>query len=164
MSKIKTYRLIGLKSFMGHIEVEVKGESKTKLIEFNGGGKRQGQLVPGFLKTEDKDIQSYLEKSPHFNLKWELVDKITKQEKTEVLTSEKGSVQLKPNVNSTSAADSQSEDTETSTFSSKVSTMGEAQAFILKNNAEIDPKELQGNRAFLVDKAKELGFDFPNFQ
>lgn len=70
---MKTYQLIALKSHMQHVDIIKDGKTTTKTVEFKGGSRSQGRLVPGTFKTSDPDIIKSLEESPNMNKKWKLV-------------------------------------------------------------------------------------------
>lgn len=70
---MKTYQLIALKSHMQHVDILKDGKTTTKTVEFKGGSRSQGRLIPGTFKTDDPDIIKSLEKSPNMNKKWKLV-------------------------------------------------------------------------------------------
>lgn len=165
---MKTYVLIDLKSFLTHITVEVKEKPITKKIEFHSGSRSQGQLVPGVLHTDDPDIQKHLEDSPFYNKKWKLKPN-AKETGLKVTSGDDSQANAEADNANSDANDSQSSDEnqgdkDSAMYSEDVTTMTQAKAYVLEHNKDIDPTELQGNKADLIAKVKELGYNFPNFK
>ncbi|MEC7753778.1 MAG: hypothetical protein VYB44_07095 [Bacteroidota bacterium] len=149
---MKTYQLIGLKSHMHHVDIHQDGKSITKLVEFKGGTRSQGNLVPGTFKTDDPDIIKSLEESKNFNKKWKLIfDSNSPQTKS---TSKAKNTEPEVNLNVDNA------DNDSKTFP-EVTTGQEAKQILLKEIEGLKVSEVNSKKQIL-EVAHKNGISFPN--
>lgn len=149
---------------MSHIDVVLGDKTITKKIEFSGGSRSRGIMIPGKLKTDDQDIIKYLDDNLSLG-KWTCIHDDSKKVAAKKPADPSPAANEKPAPQEQEPANKTPATTVAEGFSSdEVKNMSDAKAFILEKLPELDPTELNGNKQFLQDKIKELGFDFPNFK